>query len=439
MKSRTLTCAIAMPLFVALAAPARLGAQEQQQQGKEPIRYTVTDLGLASDSLGGINHKGWLDYSAILPDGTQHASLLRRGRKIDLGTLGGPSSASAHRPSERGQVVGAAETANKDPLGEDFCGYGTNLICLGFVWQDGLMTPLTTLGGNNSSAADINNRGEIVGSAENNTLDATCLPPSQSPPLCGVSQCLQNLPVFWKNGEIHELPTVFGDPDGAGQAINDHGQIVGASTNCTATPLHAVLWQNDTANDLGSLGGTMFSLAIGINNRGQVVGGSNLAGDTTGHAFLWTEDKGMQDLGTLPGDFSSFAESINDKGQVVGLSFDVNENARAFLWQDGVMTDLNKVIPPSFPFVLVDPFDINTRGEIVGFAVDPNTDEGHAFLAIPCNQEHANRKGCTDKASSSGESRDKPKVSLPENVRQMLRQRLGPLSRIPEPMSGPTR
>jgi hypothetical protein len=91
------------------------------------------------------------------------------------------------------------------------------------------------------------------------------------------------------------------------------------------------------------------------------------------------------------------------------------------------MTDLNQVIPPSFPFVLFEAFDINDRGEIVGFAVDPNTDEGHAFLAIPCDEEHANRKGCTDEGTvaSPGESRERPKVSLPENVRKMLYKQLG--------------
>lgn len=217
-----------------------------------------------------------------------HATFRQRGKKIDLGTLGGANSAAQFGPTERGQVVGKAETSRKDPNGEDFCGYGTNLVCLGFVWQSGHMIPLPILAGNNATTSDINNRGEIVGFGETNTTDPTCQPP----------QVLQSPPVIWRNGEIHELPTVSGDPDGGAFAINDKGQAAGASGNC-ATPFHALLWGEDGhVRDLGNLGGTV-NVAQGINNRGHVTGASNLTGDTTGHAFLWSEEKGMQ-VGNTP-------------------------------------------------------------------------------------------------------------------------------------------
>ena len=54
----------------------------------------------------------------------------------------------------------------------------------------------------------------------------------------------------------------------------------------------------------------------------------------------------MTDLGTLPGDYSSFGSGINDKGQVVGSSCDQRGTCRAFLWQNGTMTDLNLLIAP---------------------------------------------------------------------------------------------
>lgn len=71
----------------------------------------------------------------------------------------------------------------------------------------------------------------------------------------------------------------------------------------------------------------------------------------------------------------SVANAINNRGQVVGTScadpfFD---NCRAFLWQDGVMTDLNTLIPTSSSLSLVIANDITDRGEIVGFAIDQNT------------------------------------------------------------------
>jgi probable HAF family extracellular repeat protein len=428
LKSDPAVCFAATALFAALAISLPLDAQSQTERHKSPIRYTVTDLGLAADQVGGINNKGWLNYTATHPDGTLHATFWKKGRKIDLGTLGGPNSSAFAGPSEKGQVVGKAETSTPDPLGEDFCLYRTNLICRGFVWQNGEMTPLTTLGGNNSWANDINNRGQVVGQTENSTRDSTCSLP----------QVLQTLPVIWEEGQIRELPTVGGDPDGAAFAINDNGEAVGATANCT-TALHAVLWRKDgSVIDLGNLGGAMNNAAQDINSRGQVVGFSDLTGDTTIQAFLWTEDTGMQNIGTLPGGFSSFAFSINEQGQVVGGSTYANGGLRAFLRQDGIMIDLNMVIPPSFPFVLIEAFDINDRGEIVGLANDPNTDENHAFLAIPCDEGHAGTKGCEgkDTAVAEGETNVRPRVALSENARPLVGQRLGLRYHIPGPMRG---
>jgi len=146
---------------------------------------------------------------------------------------------------------------------------------------------------------------------------------------------------------------------------------------------------------------------------------SDLGGDTTNHAFLW-QNGVMTDLGTLPGDFYSFAGGINDKGQVVGASCDVNGNCRAFLWQNGTMTDLNTLIPANSPLILLTAPNINSRGEIVGQAYQGSTGEVHAFLATPM----------TDNSSDAAAASSRPtKVALPENVRQLLRQQMG-LSRF---------
>ncbi|HEV2729388.1 MAG TPA: hypothetical protein VGV15_05100, partial [Terriglobales bacterium] len=221
---RNLMVAItAITLFATLAIPVRLAAQ---------VRYTVQDLG----TLGGtfstansINNKGWVPGGAtILGDTALHAFLWRKGVMTDLGTLGGPNSIALYPLNERGQVTGYSDTFTPDPNGEDFCGFGTNLICLPFVWQKGVMSPLPTLGGNNGLAGEINNRGRVVGLAENATLDSTCVAPNP--------QVLQVEPVIWEEGEIHQLPTFPGDPDGGANAINDRGQAVGFSGTCYPSP-----------------------------------------------------------------------------------------------------------------------------------------------------------------------------------------------------------
>jgi probable HAF family extracellular repeat protein len=405
MKSRILMCITAMTLFAALAVPVRLAAQEQKQ---EPPRYTVTDLGTLGGTFslaGGINNNGLVEgFSTLSGDTAEHAFLWRKGVITDLGTLGGPNSDASWRPSDSGNAGGGAENSTPDPLVEDFCGYGTNLTCLPFLWRNDIkkMTPLPTLGGNNGWAAGINDQNELVGVAENTTIEPTC---------AGTSQVLQFKPVIWRRGQVHELRTFPGDPVGAAFSINYWGQAAGYSGNCT-TAFHAVLWQDGRAIDLGNLGGTMNNEGIDINNRGQVVGLSDLPGDTTYHAFLWQKRTGMIDLGTLPGDVASSGDGINSKGQVVGGSYDIDNNGRAYLWQNGVMTDLNTLIPPDSPLYLIEATGtINDRGQIAGEAWQISTGEVHAFLLTPTREHWA--------------ISERPKVVLPENVRKLVQQRRG--------------
>jgi probable HAF family extracellular repeat protein len=128
----------------------------------------------------------------------------------------------------------------------------------------------------------------------------------------------------------------------------------------------------------------------------------------------------MTDLGTLPGDVSSAAFDINEKGQVVGFSCDINFNCRAFLWEKGVMTDLNTLLAPGSSLYLTFGGGINDFGEIAGSAFDPNTGESPAFLAIPCDERHADDRDCQD-AAQSAIGVERSKVVLPENGREHLR------------------
>lgn len=433
MKSRPLIL-ITMTLFAALAIAPGLAAQDQQEQAAQPQRYTVTALSTLGGTAGvgnGINNKGWVAGAANLTgDKTEHATLWRNGVITDLGTLGGPNS-FVNNPvkDDRGLIVGFAETSTPDPLGEGFCAavtfggfFTTGLTCLGFLWQDGVIAPLPTLGGNNAQANGVNNRGQVVGYAENSTRDPTCIAP----------QVLQFEAVMWgpKRGEVQELPPLPDDLDGAAIAINDKGQVAGCSGICGNASgfgcVHAVVWQNGSPIRIGDLGGTV-NLAGGINERGQVVGGSLLP-DNTVHSFLW-QNGVITDLGTLPGDVLVFAGGFNNKGQVVGHTCDATDTfCRAFLWQNGVMTDLNTLTPPGSSLFLAYAGDINDRGEIVGVAVDQITGETPAFLAIPCDEEHSYAEGCNDDqggtSASRSQSSERPKVVLPENVRKLRQQRM---------------
>jgi probable HAF family extracellular repeat protein len=104
----------------------------------------------------------------------------------------------------------------------------------------------------------------------------------------------------------------------------------------------------------------------------------------------------IQSLGVVDTDIYSVALGINDKGQVVGASLEADGvTLRAFVRQVEDLVDLNTRIAGSNPFPevglvdgglvptgLVTACSINSRGEIIGIAVDP-TGTTHAYLAIP--------------------------------------------------------
>ncbi len=375
---------------IGLAVAVCAGPVWAQQLVSQPPRYSITDLGTVGNPPGGaysIASNGLAGGAAPISATRMHAVLWYNGLKLDIGAhgLGGPNSA-AYGVNAFGQAVGPAESSV--PNGEDFCGFNaygfpSATACLPFVWQNGLMTKLPTLGGANGVANWINHRGEVAGWAENTTQDMGC-PVSQFEP------------VLWENGRIHELPTFPGDAYGVAASINQNGQIVGASGTCATTfnpnsglylvEDHALLWENGTMTDLGNLGGTgglAGNHACAINNRGQVVGHSELLNDTTFHGFLWTRETGMRDLGTLTGDYASVALNINDGGEVVGASLSATFSSRAFLWKKGRMTDLNTlVVANPSRLNLLQASAINSRGEIVGLGVT-STGEAHAFLATP--------------------------------------------------------
>lgn len=385
---RNLIASVVLASALSPLSPLPCVAQAQE--------YRVTHL----PSIGGtvsrgnsINDRGWVaGYSNLPGDQSRHATVWLDGAAFDLGTLGGPnSSVTWPVKNNRGLIVGISQTANPEPLGERWscsaffpAATGTGVTCLGFAWENGVMRALPTLGGNNSFATGANNRGQIVGWAENAVHDPTCASP----------QVLQFRPVIWGPGrnQIQELPPLPGDSSGAATAINNKGQVVGISGACDQavgrlTAAHAVLWDRGRVIDLGNLGAEWWNTPMAINQRGDVVGFASLPGDdpdsATLHAFIWTRRGGMRDLGTLPGDVSSQANGINDRGQVVGVSCDAAGNCRAFLWEKGVMKDLNTLVAPGYEGVLTTAQDINDRGEITGRALDPATGERPAFLAKP--------------------------------------------------------
>jgi probable HAF family extracellular repeat protein len=359
--------------------------------------YQVRNLGsLGGTSTAGIsiNNFGLVSGFANLPgDQSMHAVAWLGDSVFDLGTLGGANSGITWPvKNNAGVLVGIAETAQVDPLGENWsCSEGffpttTGHTCLGFVWRWGHMHALPTLGGNNGFAAGANNHGLVVGWAETAVHDPSCDPASK--------QALQFLPTLWgpDDDDVRALPLMPGDSSGSATAINDRGQIVGISGKCDQavgrySALHAVMWQHHRVIDLGNLGGAAWNTPMAINEHGVVVGFANVPGGANpgrfhAHAFVWTKVAGMRDLGTLPGDTTSQALSVNNRGVIVGESCGA-QGCRAVLWRNGSIVDLNTLVAPGYSDQLVYANDINDAGQITGQSTNAASKVSSSFLAVP--------------------------------------------------------
>jgi probable HAF family extracellular repeat protein len=360
------------------------------------ITYRVADLpslGGTNSSGNSINDRGWITgYSSLSGNNALHATLWRNGALTDLGTLGGPNSAVLWPVKDDGGIItGISQTSQPDHrLGTPWscaaflpAATATGHRCVGFEWRNGVMHALPTLGGPNGFATGSNDRGQIVGWAENRVHDPTCDSP----------QMLQFEAVMWSPGRhrVRVLPPLPGDTAGAATALNDRGQVVGISGYCDQavgrfSAIHAVLWQHGRPISIGTLGGVAWNTPMAINERGEVVGFSNVSaaagGNFDAQAFLWTRRGGIRKIGVLSGDSTSQALGINDRGEVVGTSCNAKGQCRAFLYCDGKLQNLNSLVAPGYAGTLVSAGDINDAGVITGQA---QTASGAlvAFVADP--------------------------------------------------------
>jgi probable HAF family extracellular repeat protein len=412
----SLKAVVVLAISAALLVVGVSGNQQGQSNHPSPTRYHIVDLGTLGGSFsqpGGINDKGEIEGFSNLAGDTQTLAYFRSrsGKVTIIPGLGGPNSSAGWAPSISGQVGGCADTSAPDPLGEDYCRFGTHLICNPFVWQNGKILRLPLLSGNNAEANGFNDEDEVVGKAESNELDPHCSGPN----------VLSTQAVVWKHGKIERaLPNFPGFLQGSGHSINNLGAVVGWSGVCSGPPFvtRATLWIHGKPIDLGTLRQEN-SQAFDINNRGQIVGFSANSDGSEFRSFLWFAGK-MRDLGTLQGDIASQAVGLNDLGDVVGGSFVDEFNERAYLWRDGQMLDLNTVTDGDNSLFLLEAEDLNSLGQIIGVGFDASTGEVHGFLAnpIPSNHDDESVASGTNAASKTSN------ITIPDSVHKFIKDRL---------------
>ncbi|WP_165864397.1 DUF3466 family protein [Capsulimonas corticalis] len=331
---------------------------------------TVSACGLAAMLLGG------------------QASYAQNYTIKDLGVLGTTRFSIPHSINQNGLVVGES----------DWVGGGAGKA---FLYQNGVMSDLSTAGSLKSIAYSINTTGQIVGYIEDSsgnthpTLWQNGSAVTLNYP--GFAQAINYAGaiagIYVDSGNINHAslwtPTspngVTGSVrsittgNGSANAVNHFYQVAGSFSVGSAT--HAFLWDaTHGLKDLGDIGGFGQAYATGVSYSGSVTGsfvGPVGGGNTGFHAFVWkpTSANGVtgsvQDLGI------GQAASINSSGQIVGVS----SNAAA-LWQNGVLTNLNTAIPAGSGWTLYEADAISDVGQIVG-AGSLNGGMSHAFLLTP--------------------------------------------------------
>lgn len=307
--------------------------------------YRVMRLGPVDairSSATAINNAGQVLGQMQDANGELRSFLWSDGTVEDLGTLGGRMS-QAYRLNDAGDVVGYSQTAGGDYRA--------------FRYTKGIMTDLGARGGSFSAAMGINKSGQVVAYAE----------------LAG----------HITHGMLHDGTTVrdLGTMDGRIDVvdINDAGDVVGHQYPDHHGGFRRAFRYDGTAVQFFDTVSRESLTVTDLNEGGAIVG---YVATPSGQlrAFLFRGNV-MQDLGALSGGTQSLAFALNNVGQIVGAADTGRSGLQAVLYRSGAVHNLNHLIPRESGWVLHAARGINDRGQIVGEGMLNGKQE--AFLLTP--------------------------------------------------------
>ena len=203
------------------------------------------------------------------------------------------------------------------------------------------------LGGSDTRARAINDRGLVVGSAT----------------LVGERE---GRGFVFDGSSTTPLPGLTPLASSVANALNERGDIVGQSLDLVSLTTAPVLWRGDEVVDLGADSRWDGGTALGVNDAGVVVG-MTAVGSPFSKGFIWDAKNGGQIVGTLEGRTGGANRAINNAGVVVGDSYFFGDPGQAHLASRIKQAYETRAIgaPPPASGVA---WAINNNGLIVGMA-----------------------------------------------------------------------
>ena len=336
--------------------------------------YSLTKLGIlpgGSFSYGNaVNDSGQVagqsnsNPSGDSSGGNQQATLYSGGVLSSLST----ASSSGNAINADGQITGIADTSAP----------GGVSVNQAYIYSSqngtGTTTYLPSFGGNFSEGYGINNSGQVVGSSEDANNNSRAF--------------------LYSNSNLIDVDKILGGGtnfnNSVANGISNNGKITGSVYGDYAYTYDS---KTGAVNFLPSLRDPsptdpnqgFGSVGNSINDSGQVTG-YNITSVGTEHAVFYGSDGTLTDLTPgLADNVSSFGQSINASGQVVGeiVPGAPFTNPNAFLYSNGVLTDLNTLIAPNSGFDLLYANSISDNGYITGFGFSDGHTQGYLLTPVP--------------------------------------------------------
>ena len=304
----------------------------------------------------------------------------------------GFKSAKALAVNKWGTAIGTGEVMSLIPI-------NSPLIQKGFISQLGIYTTmLSPLRFRKIEPADINDNGEVVGTAEDdqgythkkgfiykNGMYTILLPPGWTSASAyrinnnGVVLGRGGYPTkgfIYKDGTYIELLPQGWSSVNALWKINDKDEVIGSGFTDQGIE-RSFLYSDGEYTELLPPG-WIKAAADKINNNGVVIGGG-VDGKNIDKGFIYKEGK-YTELLSPPGTIDVYPHDINDKEEVVCVGSDtVSGWSRGFVYKDGEYTEL---LLPGYENVR--PYKINNSGMVLLSADEINPSSVNKyFLAAP--------------------------------------------------------